>query len=376
MFQPEPTTERVRNVAGVRVRASVVAVATAAVTLGLSATASALPIADAGTPSLPNFSGAAATAKKVKDPTKAPQNPFMAANPNSNIHNDTWMTDAYQRSGPLGDDLQATSGATPPSLCGSISFDTQGRLLSVCPSSVSPPVARIVRPEHARGDLRAHPADRPEPARDQGVPELHRGRLLLPRRREPDVGPDQDRPHLRPQRGRRRQDADAREGLRPDRGPRPGDRAHHLRAARLQRPDLVRLQDRRQDRHAQHEDRRDQGQDHERGDRELVRGRRGRRLHRLRQAHVPVQGDEEGHPADRLAEGLSELRDREAEPGQRRLRHDPDDHGERPGRDHRQRRSDERRRLPQQARPSTRARSGSCASSPSSRRAPARPRTR
>ena len=33
-----------------------------------------------------------------------------------------------------------------------------------------------------------------------------------------------------------------------------------------------------------------QGQDHERGDRELVRGRQGRRLHRLRQAHVPVQG--------------------------------------------------------------------------------------
>ena len=132
--------------AGVRVRASVVAVAAAAVTLGLSATASALPIADAGTPSLPNFSGAPATAKKVKDPTKAPQNPFMAANPNSNIHNDTWMTDAYQRSGPLGDNLQATSGATPPSLCGSISFDTEGRLLSVCPSSVSPPVARMFDP--------------------------------------------------------------------------------------------------------------------------------------------------------------------------------------------------------------------------------------
>ena len=34
-----------------------------------------------------------------------------------------------------------------------------------------------------------------------------------------------------------------------------------LGAARLQRPDLVRLQDRRQGRHARHEDRRDQGQD-------------------------------------------------------------------------------------------------------------------
>ena len=129
-----------------RVRASVVAAATAALTLAFAASAQALPIVDVGTPSLPNFSGAAATAKKVKDPTIAPQNPFMAANPNSNIHNDTWMTDAYQRSGPLGNNLQATSGALPPSLCGSLAFDKLGRLLSVCPSSVSPPVARIIDP--------------------------------------------------------------------------------------------------------------------------------------------------------------------------------------------------------------------------------------
>ena len=44
------------------------------------------------------------------------------------------MTDAYQRSGPLGNNLAATSGAKPPSLCGSITFDSQGRIVSVCPS--------------------------------------------------------------------------------------------------------------------------------------------------------------------------------------------------------------------------------------------------
>ena len=70
----------------------------------------------------------------------------MARNPNSNIHNDTWMTDAYQRKGPLGKSLVATSEAKPPALCGSIAFDSQGRLVSVCPSVIAPPQARIIDP--------------------------------------------------------------------------------------------------------------------------------------------------------------------------------------------------------------------------------------
>ena len=124
-----------------------VAVATAACVLGASSSAGAAPIADTGTPSLPAFSGAPATAKPIKDPTIAPQNPFMAPNPNSNIHNDTWMTDAYQRRGPLGKDLQTSSGANTPSICGSIAFDSRDRLVSVCPSTVAPPQARIIDPD-------------------------------------------------------------------------------------------------------------------------------------------------------------------------------------------------------------------------------------
>ena len=115
-------------------------------TLAFAASASALPIADTGTPSLPPFQGAAATKHKIKDPTIAPQNPFMARNPNSNIHNDTWMTDAYQRKGPLGKSLVATSEAKPAALCGSIAFDSQGRLVSVCPSVIAAPQARIIDP--------------------------------------------------------------------------------------------------------------------------------------------------------------------------------------------------------------------------------------
>jgi hypothetical protein len=120
-------------------------IATTAASLALAAPASAEPILDLGTPSLPAFQGAAAAPHKVM-PSHPLQNPYMAANPDSNIHNDTWMTDAYRRPGPLGDNLVATSEAKPPSLCGSIAFDSAGRLLSVCPSTIAAPHARVIDP--------------------------------------------------------------------------------------------------------------------------------------------------------------------------------------------------------------------------------------
>ena len=126
-------------------RIAALCVATTIALFGSAATATAIPIADAGLPSLPNFTGKAATAHKVK-PAHPPQNPFMADNPNSNIHNDTWMTDAYNRKGPLGNDLLASSEAKSPSLCGSLAFDSKGRIVTVCPSSVAPPQARIIDP--------------------------------------------------------------------------------------------------------------------------------------------------------------------------------------------------------------------------------------
>ena len=109
--------------------------------------AAAAPIADSGTPSLPAFSGAAASAQKIGDPANPPQNPYMARDPNSNIHNDTWMTDAYRRAGPLGISLAPTSEAKPASLCGSLAFDSRGRIVSVCPSLAAPPTARIIDPD-------------------------------------------------------------------------------------------------------------------------------------------------------------------------------------------------------------------------------------
>src|ERR1700712_5220641 len=106
------------------------------------ATASAVPITPGAATSLPESTGGVASAHAFPK-TVAPQNPGMARNPYSEIHNDTWQTDAYDVMGPLGRNTVATSGAYAPSLCGSIAFDTANRAVGVCPSSVSPPEARV-----------------------------------------------------------------------------------------------------------------------------------------------------------------------------------------------------------------------------------------
>ena len=58
--------------------------------------AAVLPIPDPVPTTLPHYQGAPATAHRMRA-TVAPQNPHLARDPRSNIHNDTWMTDAYRR---------------------------------------------------------------------------------------------------------------------------------------------------------------------------------------------------------------------------------------------------------------------------------------
>ena len=114
----------------------------------LAAPAEAEPIPSLGIPpTLPAFEGAAATARPLPNPTNPEQNPFMAPDPNSNIHNDSWMTDAYPGPGPLGEDLVASSEGMGRALCGSLAFDSRGRIVSVCPSLATAPEARIIDPE-------------------------------------------------------------------------------------------------------------------------------------------------------------------------------------------------------------------------------------
>ena len=110
------------------------------------ATAAADPIIDPLAPLFPKYQGAPATPQQLK-PTRAPQNPWMARNPRNNIHNDTWMTDAYRWAGPIGRNPVAKSNAMPPALCGSLTFHSRGYIVSVCPSLVSAPQARVIDPQ-------------------------------------------------------------------------------------------------------------------------------------------------------------------------------------------------------------------------------------
>ncbi|HEX6572961.1 MAG TPA: hypothetical protein VF055_13130, partial [Steroidobacteraceae bacterium] len=104
--------------------------------LGVAAIAAllaAVPIADPLPTTLPHYSGAPATARPMTA-TKAPRNPHLAPDPRSTIHNDAWMTDAYRWGGPLGRAPRASSGAMTPALCGSLTFHSEGYIVSVCPS--------------------------------------------------------------------------------------------------------------------------------------------------------------------------------------------------------------------------------------------------
>jgi hypothetical protein len=119
--------------------------ALAALAVAAPATASAVPIADPAPTTLPQATGGAFTATPFTK-TAAPQNPMMATNPNNNLHDDPWMSDAYNRPGPLGSALSPSSGAMPSALCGSLTFDRAGRIISVCPSIATPVTARVIDP--------------------------------------------------------------------------------------------------------------------------------------------------------------------------------------------------------------------------------------
>lgn len=123
--------------------------ATAALTLSGSvavhAATPAVPItSDSRDALVVPFTGAAVAARPVP-PAHVPQNPFMAANGGSNIHNDGYQSDAYDVAGPLGRDLQVSSTSVGGE-CASVTFDRRGRIVTVC---VSPTGAtlRMIDPD-------------------------------------------------------------------------------------------------------------------------------------------------------------------------------------------------------------------------------------
>ncbi len=90
-------------------------------------------------PSLPEFIGHAAWPHPLPPP-QVPQNPFLAPNPFSIYHHDTWMSDVYTIPGPLGREpavltstlSKARSTNAPAFMCGALLFDRDGRIVTVC----------------------------------------------------------------------------------------------------------------------------------------------------------------------------------------------------------------------------------------------------
>jgi hypothetical protein len=137
LYQPA-STAHVRS----STRFAVVIGATLAASLLTATVATAaepIPNEPLNGPSLvPDFEGLPATANKVGAP-KVPQNPFMASNGLSNVHNDGYQTDTYTWSGPIGASPTVNSHffGTIGSCGITIAFDKQGRLVTTCISGTS-----------------------------------------------------------------------------------------------------------------------------------------------------------------------------------------------------------------------------------------------
>ncbi len=56
------------------------------------------------------------------------------------------MTDTYSRPGPTGQTPITDSTPLPPSVCSAMAFDTYGHMETICPSTLSPPVLRVLDP--------------------------------------------------------------------------------------------------------------------------------------------------------------------------------------------------------------------------------------
>ena len=92
----------------------------------------AMPIPESPSDDVPTFTGSPASPKPL-DRLDVPRHPFMARDGDSNIHNDAYMSDTYNRSGPLGRRTTRTSTYRAPGAdCASVTFDTRGRVVTIC----------------------------------------------------------------------------------------------------------------------------------------------------------------------------------------------------------------------------------------------------
>jgi hypothetical protein len=92
---------------------------------------------------VPEFTGSPAVADPHRR-LRVPRHPFMARNPGSNIHNDAYQSDTYNRPGPLGSGIE-TRSALFTRECASVTFDREGRIVTVC-VGLDHPVLAVLDP--------------------------------------------------------------------------------------------------------------------------------------------------------------------------------------------------------------------------------------
>ena len=115
-----------------RIAAVALVLITSAATLAAAPTgaASVTPIPH-GPALAPNFIGSTAVAKPITGIAPVAQNPFMAPNGDSGIHDDGWQTNTYDRPGPLGHNASTISNLLLAD-CGSIAIDSERRIVATC----------------------------------------------------------------------------------------------------------------------------------------------------------------------------------------------------------------------------------------------------
>lgn len=125
-------------------RSALAALVLTALAVPASAATPAVPIlGDPADALVTAFTGTPATARPLPA-VRVPEHPYMARNGASNIHNDAYQTDVYAGAGPLGRNLQITSTLYAQE-CASVTFDSRGRIVTVCPG-VTGATLRLIDP--------------------------------------------------------------------------------------------------------------------------------------------------------------------------------------------------------------------------------------
>ncbi|MFC5179456.1 hypothetical protein [Nocardioides taihuensis] len=96
----------------------------------------------------PSYVGRPAMARPI-DGVEVPQNPHLAPNGASSMHDDAWATDSYAWPGPLGEKPEVDTAWYGIEECASLAFDTQERIIALC-GDLSGPRLHVVDPETLR----------------------------------------------------------------------------------------------------------------------------------------------------------------------------------------------------------------------------------